>query len=78
MNADDDILIVDDEAANLRLLAGLLEREGYRVRPAERPQTAIDSALDRKSSLPPSMLGSTPLCLKSLTTLASATLEEVS
>ena len=45
MKAEDDILIVDDEIPNLKLLTGLLEREGYVVRPAEMPQMAIDSAL---------------------------------
>jgi PleD family two-component response regulator len=44
MNLEDDILIVDDEIPNLRLLAELLEKEGYRVRPAAKAQTAIDSA----------------------------------
>ena len=44
MNSEDDILIVDDEIPNLRLLAELLEKEGYRVRPAAKAQTAIDSA----------------------------------
>jgi PAS domain S-box-containing protein len=39
-----DILIVDDEVANLKLLAQLLAQQGYQVRPAERPQLAIDSA----------------------------------
>ncbi len=51
MNAHDDILIVDDEAANLRLLAALLKKEGYRVRPSETGQMAIDSALARPPSL---------------------------
>jgi len=32
-----DILIVDDEIANLKLLTPLLEQHGYQVRPAERP-----------------------------------------
>jgi len=40
-----DILIVDDETANLKLLKEMLSREGYQVRPADRPQLAIDSAL---------------------------------
>jgi len=42
-----DILIVDDESANLQLLSELLGREGYQVRPADSPQLAIDSALSR-------------------------------
>ena len=48
---NDDILIVDDEIPNLHLLAELLEKEGYRVRPAEMPQMAIDSALAKPPSL---------------------------
>ncbi|UCE83684.1 MAG: PAS domain S-box protein, partial [Deltaproteobacteria bacterium] len=39
------ILIVDDEVPNLKLLAEYLGQAGYQVRPAERPQLAIDSAL---------------------------------
>ena len=39
------ILIVDDEIANLKLLAKLLEQRGYQVRPLARPQLAIDSAM---------------------------------
>ena len=41
----DTILVVDDEIASLRLLADILSAEGYRVRPTERPQSAIDSAM---------------------------------
>ena len=37
-----DILIVDDEIANLQLLAQLLDQQGYKVRPLERPKLAID------------------------------------
>jgi len=48
---DDDILIVDDEIPNLRLLTELLEKEGYRVRPAEKAQTALDSALAKPPGL---------------------------
>ena len=48
---DNDILIVDDEIPSLRLLAELLEKEGYQVRPAERAQTAIDSALAKPPGL---------------------------
>jgi PAS domain S-box-containing protein len=40
-----DILIVDDEIPNLKLLSELLGREGYQMRPANNPQLAIDSAL---------------------------------
>jgi PAS domain S-box-containing protein len=46
-----DILIVDDEIANLKLLKDLLGREGYQARPADRPQLAIDSALTQPPSL---------------------------
>jgi len=51
MNFEDDILIVDDEIPNLRLLTELLEKEGYQVRPAEKAQTAIDSALAKPPGL---------------------------
>jgi PAS domain S-box-containing protein len=46
-----DILIVDDESANLQLLSELLGREGYQVRPTDSPQVAIDSALARPPKL---------------------------
>jgi PAS domain S-box-containing protein len=46
-----DILIVDDETANLKLLKELLSREGYQVRPADRPQLAINSALAQPPKL---------------------------
>ncbi len=46
-----DILIVDDETANLKLLAELLTQQGYQVRPTESPQLAIDSALRQPPSL---------------------------
>ena len=46
-----DILIVDDEIANLKLLAELLTQRGYQVRPTESPQLAIDSALRQSPSL---------------------------
>jgi len=46
-----DILIVDDETVNLKLLKELLSREGYQVRPADRPQLAIDSALAQPPAL---------------------------
>ena len=45
------ILIVDDEIANLKLLAELLTQQGYQVRPTENPQLAIDSAFDQPPSL---------------------------
>ena len=46
-----DILIVDDEMPNLKLLSDLLGREGYQVRPANKPQVAIDSALGQPPKL---------------------------
>jgi PAS domain S-box-containing protein len=46
-----DILIVDDEVSNLKLLKAMLNREGYHVRPADRPQLAIDSALAQPPAL---------------------------
>ncbi len=46
-----DILIVDDEMPNLKLLTELLGREGYQVRPADSPQIAIDSALGQPPKL---------------------------
>lgn len=47
-----DILIVDDESANLQLLSELLEKDGYQVRPANDAQLAIDSAL----ATPPTLI----------------------
>lgn len=46
-----DILVVDDNIASLKLLSGILIRAGYRVRPAERPQLALASALAQPPSL---------------------------
>jgi PAS domain S-box-containing protein len=46
-----DILIVDDETANLKLLKELLSREGHQVRPADLPQLAINSALAQPPKL---------------------------
>jgi PAS domain S-box-containing protein len=46
-----DILIVDDEIPNLKLLAQFLAQEGCQVRPVERPQLAIDSALAQPPAL---------------------------
>ena len=40
-----EILVVDDTPANLQLLTGLLEDEGYMVRPTRAPEMAIESAL---------------------------------
>ena len=46
-----DIIIVDDESANLQLLSELLGGEGYQVRPTDSPQLAIASALARPPAL---------------------------
>ena len=46
-----DILIVDDEIPNLKLLSEMLGREGYQVRPANTPQVAINSALAQPPKL---------------------------
>jgi len=51
MKIEDDILIVDDDTPSLRLLAELLEKEGYQVRPTKKAKTAIDSALAKPPSL---------------------------
>ena len=51
MKFEDDILIVDDEIPNLRLLSVLLEKEGYQVRPAAKAQTALESALAKPPGL---------------------------
>jgi formate hydrogenlyase transcriptional activator len=51
MTVENDILIVDDEITNLQLLAGLLEKEGYQVRPAEKAQTALEAALAKPPGL---------------------------
>ena len=39
-----DILIVDDTPANLRLLAGILAEQGYKIRPASNGQMALLAA----------------------------------
>jgi signal transduction histidine kinase len=46
-----DILVVDDEITNLRLLTSLLTQAGYQVRAAEKPGLAIESALVYPPSL---------------------------
>lgn len=51
MSVENDILIVCDEIPNLRLLSEWLEREGYKVRPAEKAQLALDSALAKPPGL---------------------------
>ncbi len=47
----DDILVVDDSITSLQLLTEILTKEGYQVRPVERPQLAIESALAHPPSL---------------------------
>ena len=42
-SAPEDILVVDDTPANLRLLTGLLAKHGYRVRPASDGALALKS-----------------------------------
>ena len=51
MSVENDILIVCDEIPNLRLLSEWLEREGYKIRPAEKAQLALDSALAKPPGL---------------------------
>ena len=46
-----DILVVDDTIASLRLLTEILTKEGYQVRPVEKPQLALESALAHPPSL---------------------------
>ena len=46
-----DILIVDDEIHNLKLLAEFLGQAGYKVRTGGRPQLAINSAMAHPPSL---------------------------
>ena len=48
---DADILVVDDEIPSLRLLTEILTKEGYQVRPVEKPQLALESALAHPPSL---------------------------
>ncbi|MGN7610686.1 response regulator [Magnetococcales bacterium HHB-1] len=49
MNAD--ILVVDDNAANLNLLVNILRREGFRVRPAVNGTLALRSLKERPADL---------------------------
>ena len=51
MNAEAEILVIDDEIPYLRLLTEILEGEGYRVRPTGDAQLGIDSALARPPAL---------------------------
>ena len=46
-----DILIVDDEISNLKLLTQLLSQAGHQIRATRRPQLAIESALAKPPSL---------------------------
>jgi len=46
-----EVMIVDDTPANLQLLAGILEDEGYMVRPTRVPEMAIESALANPPNL---------------------------
>ena len=46
-----DILVVDDNLANLRMLTEILTKAGYKTRPAEEPQFALESALAQPPSL---------------------------
>jgi two-component system sensor histidine kinase/response regulator len=47
----EEILIVDDELANLQLLSELLSKAGYVVRPTRDPQLAIESAMARQPDM---------------------------
>ncbi len=51
MSTNNDILIVDDHITNLRLLTELLEQQGFKVRPVEKAQAALDSAVTRPPGL---------------------------
>ncbi|MDM8536393.1 response regulator [Desulfobacterales bacterium HSG17] len=51
-NKQSNILVVDDNPDNLRLLVGILKDNDYKVRPAKDGQTAINSAI----SNPPDMI----------------------
>jgi PAS domain S-box-containing protein len=46
-----DILVVDDNIDSLRYLSELLGKTGYRVRPAERPRFALETAVAHTPSL---------------------------
>ena len=52
MSTNNDIFIVDDHLPSLRLLTELLEKEGYRVRPVEKVQAILDSAV----AIPPGLI----------------------
>ena len=46
-----DILVVDDTIESLKLLTEILTQAGYRVRPADGPHVALESALAHPPSL---------------------------
>jgi CheY-like chemotaxis protein len=48
---NEDILVVDDSIDNLQVLSEILTEAGYRVRPVEKPQIALESALAHPPSL---------------------------
>jgi PAS domain S-box-containing protein len=50
-NRTEEILVVDDEVANLQLLTQLLSHAGYHVRPTREPHLAIESALAQQPDL---------------------------
>ena len=51
MSLSRDILIVDDEITNVKLLGQLLVQQDYQIRPTQRPQKAIESALAKPPAL---------------------------
>ena len=52
LNIDmNDIIVVDDEIANLQLLTNILSEAGYRVRPVDKPQLALKSAFAQPPDL---------------------------
>src|SRR5271165_7027827 len=50
-SAPEDILVVDDTSANLRLLTELLAKRGYRVRPASDGALALKSVAAKTPDL---------------------------
>ena len=51
MSDHTDILIIDDQVPDLRLLTDLLDKEGYQVRPIDKPQMAVESAMRKPPGL---------------------------